>query len=320
MRWFFAGVAALVLLISGALSLDRFVDLDWKPAALAASFASYSLVGFVVALVLFALLMIRSSRLRRWFAGGAVLALAGVVLQAWLLGPFFAGKGAGTTTDLTVMTANLEFGAGDASTVVETATKRDVDVLVLEEVTPPELTRLKAAGLDSLFSESAGAAAPGPAGTMVFSTEPLTVLDPLTLANGGLAVTVGGDHPFTLLAVHTATPMQDVGRWRSDEHAVRDRADAEQKKGALLVVGDFNATYDHAAFRSVLDIGLSDATAQANSGWQPTWPTKYRRSWYRPALPLDHVLTTTQFSAVSTSTVSVPDTDHEALVVKLDRL
>ena len=89
--------------------------------------------------------------------------------------------------------------------------------------------------------------------------------------------------------------------------------------GPTMVVGDFNATRDHPTFRSILDLGLHDAADQADSGWQPTWPTG-ARAWYLwPVITIDHVLVSPEFTGVRTTTLDVEGTDHRALVADLDR-
>ncbi|MEP6815237.1 MAG: endonuclease/exonuclease/phosphatase family protein, partial [Marmoricola sp.] len=122
------------------------------------------------------------------------------------------------------------------------------------------------------------------------------------------------------LAVHTAQPVNDVAGWRHDLDTVRARAADAIRSGPTLAVGDFNATRDHKGFREILAAGLRDADDVANSGWQPTWPTTSRAWYLRPLITIDHVLSSGQFAAVSTSTVSVSGTDHRALVIQLDRL
>jgi endonuclease/exonuclease/phosphatase family metal-dependent hydrolase len=84
------------------------------------------------------------------------------------------------------------------------------------------------------------------------------------------------------------------------------------------VVGDFNATHDHAPLRAVLDAGVRDAAEEAGSGWQPTWPTKrYGQDWVPPMLSIDRVLASSEFTAERTRTVRIARTDHLALLAEL---
>ncbi|MCW2761814.1 MAG: hypothetical protein JWR85_2015, partial [Marmoricola sp.] len=240
----------------------------------------------------------------------------GLVVQGLALAPLYDGGSAGRA-DLTVMTANLEFGRGDAVTVVRTVASEKVDVLVLEEVNPRALNSLRTAGLAELLPHQLGEARWDASGTMVFSRHPLDTPRPFRLGNTGLDVRVRAPQPFRLLAVHAAQPVGWPKPWANDMRAVLQRSASTVDQGPTIVAGDFNATRDHEQLRAVLDTGLRDAAEQAGSGWQPTWPSRYREGWYRPVIAIDHVLTSHQYEAISTSTVEVARTDHLALVVQL---
>ena len=54
---------------------------------------------------------------------------------------------------------------------------------------------------------------------------------------------------------------------------------------ADLVVGDLNATPDHAPIRELADAGWRDAAELANEGWLPTWPAQRLTPAARPACP-----------------------------------
>jgi endonuclease/exonuclease/phosphatase family metal-dependent hydrolase len=303
---------------AATLTVLRFVDSSARLPAMATSFASYAVLGFLLAMVLIVVLVRRAARLRPVVVTGLVLALVGVVAHGYWLAPLFVGS-SGARTDLVVMTSNLRFGDGDPNTVVRAAADRKVDVLVLEEVTPTVLAALDRAGLAELLPHRAGEPASTASGTMVFSHYPLGGAGEIALGNGGLAVDVQAPRPFHLLAVHTLQPVNAAKGWHDDLGEVRRRAAAAVGAGPTTVVGDFNATRDHPAFRAILDVGLRDAAEQADAGWQPTWPTG-RAAWYLwPVIAIDHVLVTEDFAAVRTDTVDVEDTDHLGLVAELDR-
>jgi endonuclease/exonuclease/phosphatase (EEP) superfamily protein YafD len=309
-------LTSVVLAGLGALTGSRFLDTGlWLPVVMA-SFSSYAVLGYA-GVLLACLVAVARARRTRFVAVAAGLAALGLVVQGWTLAPLFASGAAGKP-DLTVMTSNLEFGRGDAATVVRTVSSDEVDVLVLEEVTPAGLTRLLEAGLADLLPHRVGVPVAGAAGTMVFSRYPLRAPTPFRLANGGLDVEVAAPAPFRLLAVHTAQPLGGPSLWRTDLTAVRRRALSAVDRGPTVAAGDFNATLDHEPLRAVLGTGLRDAAEQAGSGWQPTWPTRYRDTLApRPMLTIDHVLVSQDYRAIRTRTVSVPHTDHLALVAEL---
>lgn len=308
-------VTALVLTGLVMLTAVRFLHTGFGPAVQLASFSSYAAVGLVVVLLGCALALRGASR-RRWLALTAGVALVGLAVQGWAIAPLYVGGESGRP-DLTVMTSNLEFGQGDAVTVVRTVAAEDIDVLVLEEVTPQALPELVAAGLDDLLPHQLGTPVPSAAGTMVFSRFPLGLPARFTLGNGGLDVEVEAPEPFRLLAVHTSQPVVAPRPWLADMERVRERAATAVRQGPTLVLGDFNATLDHEPLRAVLRTGLRDGAEEAGSGWQPTWPTRFRESWLRPFVAIDHVLTTRQYDAMGTHTVEVPETDHLAVVATL---
>ncbi len=310
-------VAALALVGAATLTVLRLVDTSAGLPALATAFASYGILGFLLALLLLLLLARRPGRPSPGVVAGLALSLLGLVVQGSWASPLFLGS-SGARTDLTVMTANLRFGSADPNTVVRSATARHVDLLVLEEVTPTELVALDRAGLSELLRYRAGTPASTAAGTMVFSRYQLSNEGALRLVNGGVAVDVAASRPFRLLAVHTAQPVSEPGPWHDDLREVRKQAALALGAGPTMVVGDFNATRDHPAFRSVLGLGLRDAAEQANAGWQATWPTSSRARYLRPVVTIDHVLVSKDFAPVRTSTVDVEGTDHRALVAAID--
>jgi endonuclease/exonuclease/phosphatase family metal-dependent hydrolase len=315
MRRILGLVAALVLVGLVGLTVARFVHTEVRWLILLASFSPYAVIGAVV-LLLGCLIALRGVRRRAWMAVAAAVALVCLVVQAWSQLPLFVG-GAQGKPDLTVMTSNLEYGQGDAATVVRAVAERNVDVLVLEEVTPASLPLLLAAGLGELLPNRLGVPARSASGTLVFSRYPLGASRPLKLGNVGLDVEVSAPLPFRLLAVHTAQPINRPSPWFTDMGTLRGRVGETVRRGPAIAMGDFNATLDHQPFREVLGAGMHDAAEQAGSGWQPSWPTRYRESWLRPLITIDHVLTSGEYAAIRTESVEVPGTDHLAVVAEL---
>lgn len=274
----------------------------------------FALPGYVVALVLLALLHRGApGEVRRWYAGGAVLALAGTVFQVVIAAPAFVGGHASGDADLSVMTLSLREGRADAAETVALADSREIDVLVLQEVTPDARERLRSAGLDDLLPYVGGAARDGSSGTMVFSAHPLSGERALASRNGAFVLLVDAPRrPFHLIAVHTSQPLELPAEWAKDWRAVN--AAAGDLSGARLVVGDLNATLDHRPVRDLLATGLADAAERANAGWQPTWPGL---PGLAGLVTIDHVLHSGAFDTISTSTERVAGTDHRALIAAL---
>lgn len=253
----------------------------------------------------FCCLRLGMTRNARWGVP-ALVCLLGAGLHGYWLMPQFTGPNpppAAGATPLRIMTINVSAGRADTAQIVQLASSRHVDVLVVEEVTTPALAGLAAAGLDALMPNRAGAPADSPIGTMVFSHFPLQQSQPLPMNFDNWRVGVGTQPPITLDAVHVTAPVlpQD---WAADLKALASER-------PTLMVGDFNATQDHAAFRKLTTNGLYDAAERSNAGWQPTWPAKW------PLFAIDHVLVQRQWAVLSTRTFHVDGTDHLALLATI---
>ncbi|MFL6062120.1 MAG: endonuclease/exonuclease/phosphatase family protein [Marmoricola sp.] len=304
-------VAAGALAGSVVLSLLRLLHPDSFWFVLITSYVPYALVGYpVAALVLVLVRRGTPAGLRRWVTGGIVLALAGTAFHAALLLPAYVGAHPHGRPDLVVLNLNLRLGRADAAAVVRLVRSEHVGLAALEEVTPAERQRLLAAGLDRVLPYSAGAPGDGSAGTMVFSTYPLSSATRLPTEHDSYQVSVGAPRPFWFVAVHASQPLVAPGGWRGDWSVLHQVLPG--LRGAVVVAGDFNTTLDHGPMRELLGDGFGDAARVANSGWQPTWPSS------GPGLiAIDHVLTRSGYRAISTQAVVVHGSDHRALVARL---
>lgn len=282
----------------------------------ATAFVPYAALGYALVLLMVALAFRRWRR--RWLVVAAGLALCGLVFHLALLVPLYVGGHPQGRADLTVMTANLRLGQADPQSVVRLVRDQHVDVLVLEEVTPAVAGALVADGILAALPHAAGSPAPGASGTVVVSRYPLTSQAVLATGHGGYRMQVQAPQPFWLVAVHPSQPLNDASAWSRDWSVIDGMLAA--LPGPRLLVGDLNSTLDHGPVRTALAGGLRDAAAQADSGWQPTWPSRLRP--YRLPLgvglfAIDHVLASAPFAAVSTETFDVAGTDHRALVARL---
>ena len=240
-------------------------------------------------------------------AGAAAVALALAVAPRAIAG----GEPDAAGPRLTVMTANLYIGRGDARTVVELVRRYDVDVLCLEELTPEELERLDAAGLERVLPHRVAKPLPGASGAAVLTRAPLTELaSPQAGANPQPAAELPGSVVVT--AVHPAPPVNGA---REDGWAdALDALPGAEASRLRILAGDFNATLDHRALRGVLGRGYADSADRAGAGLRPTWPAVRRR-----ALPItiDHVLVDRRIGVEAVHVAAVPCSDHRAVIVAL---
>jgi endonuclease/exonuclease/phosphatase family metal-dependent hydrolase len=256
---------------------------------------------------------------RLWVAWPLALVTGvGLVLHGWWFAPQVTGtsrpalRGADVTT---VMTANAFVGQADAARILDVVAADHVDLLVVVEVTPDLLRHLEQGGVDALLPYRTGAPAGGPAGTVVFSTQPITTVRSLDTPFGCLEVR--SSTGLTLLAAHPRAPTSPAG-WSADHLAV-SRAVAASRPD--LVVGDLNATTDHRPLQRLSASGYRDAAEISNEGWQPTWPANHLGPGALAVLPpvaqLDHVLVGPAMTALDSRTVQVAGTDHLAVVARV---
>ena len=287
---------------------------------LATAFVPFAVVGYVVATVVWLVgWRLTAGRLRRVAAAFTVVSLLGVVLHVGLLLPSYVGGHASGRADLTVLSSNLRLGLGNTTEVTGVALRSRADVVVLEEVTPAALSTL--GDLRAALPFTAGSSFYGARGTMVFSRYPLADVSQLKVFQGTWVMQVEAPKPFWLVAVHTAQPQGSIELWRSDHRSLLWNTTLATRKGPVVMAGDFNATLDHRPMRDLMGLGLSDAARQSNAGWQPTWPSEDNADHELPfglgVMAIDHVLVSKQFSAISTHTYVVANSDHRALLARL---
>lgn len=275
--------------------------------------APWALPAFVIAVLGFAMMPLG----RRVLVPALVLSLSGLAAQVVWLAPSYVGSHASGTPNLTVMELNLRFGGADANETVGLARRTGAEIVVLTEVTPLGLLRLDRAGLSGMLPYNAGAPSSDQSGTMIFSRLRLGSAKEIPTSRGGYLVRVAGSRPFWLVAVHADQPLSNPAVWRSDLTTVGTTVGA--LTGRRLVVGDLNATLDHAPMQQILGMGLSDAARAANSGWQPTWPRNiaFTVPKWVGVMAIDHVLVSSEFGVVSTHTYDIAGSDHRALVAGL---
>ncbi len=154
-------IATGLLLIALIGLLFHFVSFTSNPWLALAAFSAYPMLAAPVAL---ALLLIT----REWWIAGlaALIVIACGLTQL----PLYVGQSApSSATRLVMMTANLRLGQADPQALVALVRSHHVDVLTLQELTPGEVRRLTAAGLDDVLPHSSVDARWGADGSGVYS-------------------------------------------------------------------------------------------------------------------------------------------------------
>ena len=259
----------------------------------------------------------------------AAISAALLAVQVVWLAPVF-GLGARQPGDLTgaaavhVLEFNTLTGLADPAAIVATIRERRIDVFAVEELTPQLVHGLRDAGLLGELPYRVGGPNWGAAGTAIYSRWPVTELADIegtTFLMPRATIRLPNQAVLTVTAVHTLSPLPGrVQGWRTDLSLLDAAVSATT--GPQLVLGDFNATRDHAGLRRLLDgpAGLADSaeTVGLLGGAWPgfTWPAD--TWWLPPFMRLDHVLVTPGSVAVrSLDVLSLPGSDHRALAATL---
>ncbi|MER8185077.1 endonuclease/exonuclease/phosphatase family protein [Kitasatospora sp. NPDC094015] len=305
-------VGCLALLTGpAALMLIRLTGAD-EDSPLAVPLAALPYATPVTLVAMAGLLALRN----RWTAAVAGLL---VLVQLWWLVPRFVPAGTdvpAAAPRLRVATSNAYLGRVDPAALVRLVREQRVDVLAVEELSPGAASALDRAGLGELMPYRAQ---PDGNDTVLRSRHPLTPLDPGDPAAArsmvGARVEVAG-RTVRLVAVHTYYPLGDAAKWGRGFDGLRAAAGADTRDSVLL--GDFNATVDHAPMRSLLATGLTDTHAELGRGGSPTWPVHNDDfPLLPPLIQIDHVLHGAALTAVDVSEHTLPGSDHRAVVAEL---
>jgi hypothetical protein len=301
---------ALIVLLS-LWAIFRLLGLE-SGYPLVAVLALTPYVAAIAVLVLAVSVYLR--RLPESLVGGIVVALLALavlprVVPGQPTGPIDGG------VRLELMTLNLHGGEADAAEVVDAVRRQAVDVLSAQELTESAVIRLRKEGIDDLLPEQDLGPTEGSGGAGLYSRYPLR---PLQDVPGGISrmlrarVRVPRSPGVEVVAVHPFPPTDgDASDWRDGLGAL-PRADPEGPLRTLA--GDFNATFDQAAFRDVVGSGYVDAADTRGLGLAPTWPAD---GTWAPPVTIDHVLVDERAHVGEVVLRGVSGTDHRAVIAEL---
>ncbi|WP_239127542.1 endonuclease/exonuclease/phosphatase family protein [Asanoa siamensis] len=303
----------------------------WLAVTPGAAWAAVRLVGFergpLVHLLAYTpyaaglgvLPLIGALALRRWKAA-AVAALSLAALGAVVLPRAVPGVAADAGGPrLRVLTANIKHGEADPAELVRLVREHRVDVLAVQELNDAFIAAFDKAGIGALLPHR-------------------IVDDPAIYVNGGLysrfPLTGTGVHkddsgftqaygtvkldrgaPVTIESVHSCAPLRvaDVPCWRAGLHAQQP---ATSDGPIRLLLGDFNATVDHAALRAVLATGYEDAAVNTGNGLVGTW-RPIDHGVKLPPIAIDHILIDPRLSIREFAVWPLPGSDHSAVFAEV---
>lgn len=367
--WRFLALAVLLPLVS--LSVFRAVPAPWPtPVVQLLAFTPWLVVPAVAALGL------AVAGRRGWLT-----ALASFVLAAqlfWLF-PLDARRPAPDSsvhgTRIKVLSINSQFGEAEAAEIVRLVHGHGVALLAIQEHTQGLEDRLAVQGLERLLPHKLSNPKDDASGSALYAARPIKSLGVLPGTRFEMPTVrlafgkAGTASVLEVTNVHAFPPVAGrAAQWRGDlaalarlaaagtagaragsaasggsEAGPAARTGAAARQTNRLLIGDFNATYDHAEFRAVLDGsvppggGTVPAGAKGADGGEgadggaarklvdvgtaagrrllPTWPME---GIPLPGIAIDHLVTSPRIASSGYAVHRVPGTDHAAVLATLE--
>lgn len=250
----------------------------------------------------------------------AMVNVGALVALVWLVVPVIAHDDAGTpgpdARPLTVVSGNVYYRTDRPVEIAEALLAVGADVIAMTEFSAPVQDAFEQLDGGRRYPFVAARAPGDRNGVAVYSRYP--VLDSTIAPIGqSLAVDVvlDVDGVSTRVVVVHPLPGTDgvsLEAWSRDLPAIGSIADPDNDGARTMIVGDFNATRWHPAFRDVLRRGWRDAHEVLGAGWSRSWPTGGRLP---PLVRIDHALVGAAVSVTDVHDVALPGSDHRGFLV-----
>ena len=223
--------------------------------------------------------------------------------------------GTAGTDRLTIAFANTWFENARPADAIARLLAADADLMAIVEHTSDNAAALDREGAFVRYPHRVGAPTDDRRGLALLSRLPFVEAEQRAIGDQpGIVATVaapGGQH-VRVLVVHPVAPVwpRQLRSWRGDLRAIADLA--AETELPTIVVGDFNATHGHPAFRRVLRRGrLVPAHDALGRPWSPSWPinripptfTRIDHALVRGVVPL------------ALEDIDTPGSDHRGFVL-----
>jgi endonuclease/exonuclease/phosphatase (EEP) superfamily protein YafD len=248
--------------------------------------------------------------LRNW-AAGLVAGVATALLVVAVLPRAIGGAETPPpgSAQLDVLSANVYVGNADPEALLALVDRYDPDLLAIQELTPGFDRRLRAAGVRRLlpYTTLRSGSTKIPRGQGVYSRLPIRNMP----GHIGWATLTLPGRVIRIANVHPVVPSPGAAsRWRNS----LSRLPSSGSGPPWVLLGDFNATLDHAALREVLSRGYRDAGEVTGNGLVPTWPVGRP---FPPQVTIDHVFADSRLGIADYGVDDVSGTDHRAVHASL---
>jgi endonuclease/exonuclease/phosphatase (EEP) superfamily protein YafD len=264
---------------------------------------------------------------RRWWLGLAAVVI--VAAQLAFVVPEFAAAAAlpawtAHASVVRVFDANVDQSEIFNDGYVKAIEQQRPDVIALEEFTPQALWSMKNSGVLASYPYQCTSPTPGATGFLVASKLRLTDCQ---IKNTGyndtsmqymqymveatLSTPAG---PVALRVVHPLAPFPSY--WREYKTALADINQSVRASGdsTMLMVGDFNSTWNNRGFSALLHDGLTDGAAARGKVLDMTWPNG---AILPPFVRIDHVLTGSDLAVTQIASGPGFGSDHRYLTASV---
>ena len=216
--------------------------------------------------------------------------------------------------ELTVLSSNLLLVNTDYQAQSDIIVAKDPDVIAFQEYTF-EWHRVLSRKLTS-YPHSIISPAYGSFGIALYSKHPITdgavdvfSTDSFPAINADIQV---GESNVRVMAVHPPPPGQTNMYLNRNQYMQRIALESEAQDGAVLVMGDFNATPWTSHFTDMLAKGRL-RNASAGFGFNPTWPSPI----FALSIPIDHILINARISVDHFESIHLQGSDHRNVLGRL---
>ena len=225
-----------------------------------------------------------------------------------------------------LMTLNTRNGQADAAQIVQTVREQHVEVLALQELNSSMISRLNEAGIRELLpysvvastssSDNGGVNGLWSAAPMSERTGDLIPIEASSIPAAsidfdGTVIRFGSVHPFS-------PRPSNQGLWDRGLGAISQLQDDDH---TFVLMGDFNATWDHASFRYLLGGRFVDSGENAGEWFHMTYPSNKKLFGVIPipaAVEIDHIVHDRGVVVGDLDAVTIAGSDHKALLGTLE--
>lgn len=225
-----------------------------------------------------------------------------------------------------LMTLNTRNGQADAAQIVQTVREQHVEVLALQELNSSMISRLNEAGIRELLpysvvantssSDNGGVNGLWSAAPMSERTGDLIPIEASSIPAAsidfdGTVIRFGSVHPFSPRPSNQGLwdrGLGSISQLREDDHT-------------FVLMGDFNATWDHASFRYLLGGRFVDAGENAGEWFHMTYPANkklFSVILVPAAVEIDHIVHDRGVVVGDLDAVTITGSDHKALLGTLE--